>query len=499
MKKNTREEKLLKDALKHNDSDHKHPSKMTRRELLGQGFIAGSGMMLAPTLLGMLSKKAMAQEMGCAISSLNPKIGFLSIDLAGGGNIGGGNVIVGGPGGQMDALSAAGYTTLGYAPNTSTQTDNTLGILFQADSAFLRGIKSKASAEAMVNTNGAVACTRLANDTENNTQNPIYGIAKAGAEGGMASLMGTRNSTSGGKSQSPNAFIDLAIKPTLISRDSQLTGAVDSGKMANELGGVNVINIFRRIANLSAAKKAKLTDEVVKKDILQCGYEGAKNTLEVFGSPDSLNVRLDEDLITGANSIFSTNDLRNDRYNKAATYSKAIVNGYVGAGVMELGGFDYHNGTRSTGEQRDFDAGVAMGAAIEYAHRQQKKLIVYVFSDGGVRSDGAIDNSTDGRGKGVWRRDSSTNAAALMLIYNPNGRVQMTAIGNQMGNYNADGSVNSGANLVSNSASNLAYWVVLNYMALNGDVGKFAATFPQNPFGSSMAQLDPYINFQAAA
>jgi hypothetical protein len=482
------------DPLLHNDGKHKNPKHMTRRELISQGFLNGVGMMMIPSLLGSLSKEVLAQQMNCSSKSLNPKIPFIGLDLAGGANIAGGNVMVGGPNGQMDALSPEGYTYLGFAPNTSTNTNNELGIIFHGDSAFLRGIKSKASAAALARVNGAIACCRLANDTQNNTQSPLYGIAKAGAEGAISRLAGTSNSVSGGRSMSPTNFINDEWRPALISNYRQLTGTIDLGTMAQEIGAASAASVFRRIANLSNTNLNKVQEAQVKKDLLKCGYKGATDTIVAFSDPAALDVMSDNDLVAGNNAIFNVGDISGNRkFNQAATYAKAIVNGYVGAGVMTFGGYDYHNGSRATGEVRDFEAGVAMGAAIEYAHRKNQPLVFYTFSDGSVRSDGQLDNSADGRGKGVWRGDSGTTSAALILVYNPNGRAQLTPLGHQLGHYMMNGRVDSAANLVANSATNLAYWVILNYMALNNNLGQFGTLFPEQPFGTD---LDSYVHFQ---
>ncbi len=507
MKDNNEKNKLnfkLDEPLKHEGEGHTSVKNMSRRELLGQGFILGSGYVMAPTILSSIANQAQAQVQGLNCGgggvSLNPKIGFLSIDLSGGAAISGGNVMVGGPGGQTDMLTADGYRLLGFAPNTQGQMNNELGILFHSDSSFLRGIMSKTSPECRARINGAVACTRLANDTQNNIQSPLYGISIAGAKGAVAGLIGTNGSDSGGRSMAPPELINLEVKPTRVASSRDLNGTIDTGRMVADLGQADAVGIMRRIASLSDNKRAKLTDEQVKKDLVQCGYEKARGTLEAFAGPDALDVFADTQLVGNGASIWTNDELTSQsKYNRSATYSKAIVNGYVGAGVMEFGGYDYHNGTRSRGEQRDFEAGVAMGGALEYAHRMQKPLILYVFSDGSVRSDGQIDNSAEGRGKGVWRGDRGTTSAALMLVYNPSGRPVMTGVGHQLGNYNPDGQVNSTANLVSNSARNLAYWVILNYMALNGDTAQFASMFPENPFGTTATQLDPYINFQSIA
>ncbi len=81
--------------------------------------------MIAPTLAGMLAypraaRATLATDIqnavtACSITTGAGKIPFICFDLAGGGNIAGSNVLVGGPNGQLDFLSVAGYSKLGSA------------------------------------------------------------------------------------------------------------------------------------------------------------------------------------------------------------------------------------------------------------------------------------------------------------------------------------------------------------------------------------------------
>ena len=120
---------------------------------------------------------------------------------------------------------------------------------------------------------------------------------------------------------------------------------------------------------------------------------------------------------------------------------KMVVNGYAGAGTIEMGGFDYHTGDRSTGEVRDLRAGQCMGACLEYAARVGVPLMLYVFSDGSLSSNGMIDNSVDGRGKGEWTGDNQSTAAAFFLVYNPAGRPTLRSTRTRSATSAADGSV----------------------------------------------------------
>ena len=57
-----------------------------------------------------------------------------------------------------------------------------------------------------------------------------------------------------------------------------------------------------------------------------------------------------------------------------------------------------------TGEARDLKAGQCIGACIEYAARMGVPIMIYVCSDGSLFSNGMVDNSVGGGGKGVWTR-----------------------------------------------------------------------------------------------
>ena len=165
-------------------------------------------------------------------------------------------------------------------------------------------------------------------------------------------------------------------------------------------------------------------DEVVK-DLVQCGYVRAADLADRYGnSKQALDPDIDP-MIVGPTGIFTQAEYNaDDDIRKTAAVMKMVVNGYAGAGTIEMGGFDYHTGDRATGEMRDFGAGRCMGACIEYAARRGQPLMLYVFSDGSLSSNGMIDNSAGGRGKGVWTGDNQSTAAAFFLVYNPKGTDQ---------------------------------------------------------------------------
>ena len=521
--------------------NHRRP--MTRRELIGQGFVAGSATVLGGGIMSLFSNPhaAYAQLAGdldvlraaCGINVFGAgKIPFICFDLAGGANISGSNVLVGKEGGQLDLLSTAGYSKLGLpgdmVPGTpeilptltsnGDHTDNSLGLSFHSDSAFLRGMYGSMSPGLGALINGAVIPARSDNDTGNNPHNPMYGIQRAGADGSILALCGSRNADSGGNSMAPAMMINPEFRPTKIDRPSDVTGLVDTGQLLNLLSEDDAVAVMESVYRLSAQKMDRVTtglnfpdpgnapltrDEVVE-DLVKCGYLSAADIADRFSDPGALDPAQDMNIVGGANSIFTAAEFNDngrdgDEFRKTASVMKMVIDGFAGAGCVTMGGYDYHGGMRQEGEIKDERAGRCMGACLEYASRANNgagiPLMMYVFSDGSVSSNGTIDNSVAGRGKGEWQSDNSSTAASFFLVYNPTSRPQLfTGLDGlpieqhqQLGNFSADGSVNRGGTPGANNVNLLVEIALLNYMALHGEQSLFGMQnfFPTHGLGDN--------------
>ncbi len=527
----------LNEPIRHQDS-HKRP--VTRRELVGQGFLGGGVALAAPTLFSLFANPRLAhaalspditalkQACGFGVQGAG-KIPFIAFDLAGGANLVGSEVLVGGQGGQLDFLSTAGYAKVGLpgdmvpnAPNAASPTNNfintSLGLAWHSDGAILRGILSKIGVGTAANVNGAVIPARSENDTGNNPHNPMFGIHKAGSDGSLLTLIGSRASESGGNSVAPMAMIDPAATPTKVDRTSDVTGLVDTGKLVGLLDqsdAVAVMEAIQRVSDLKLAKAEPRTvtrDEVVK-ELIRCNYVKAADLTDRFGNPSSLNPELDPFILEGAPGatapIFTRAQFDGDaEFRKTAAVMKLVLEGYAGAGTITMGGYDYHGQGRASGEVRNFRAGQCMGACLEYAARKGIPLMLYVFSDGGISSGTMVDNTVDGRGKFMWTSDNQSTATAFFLVYNPGSRPQLftgdaipAARHQQLGYFRADASVETGGTPAANNVNLLVETVVLNYMALHGQQGLFptANFFPGHGLGSaalrdSLTAFNPIVN-----
>ncbi|MDM7862016.1 general secretion pathway protein GspF [Alteromonas sp. ASW11-36] len=505
---------------------------MTRRDFISQGFTAGVGTVVGTSLLSMfaaprqahadLSSDLEALKSQCGIATQGAgKIPFIVFDLAGGANIAGSNVLIGGQGGQLDFLSTQGYNRQGLPgdmlpsianPDTglSDFINNELGLAFHSDSAFLRGILDKVNVTNRANINGAVIPARSENDTGNNPHNPMYGIFKGGADGSLLSLIGSRTSDSGANSMAPFNMIDPAVRPTKVDRPSDVTGLVDTGDLVGLLSQQDSVAVMESIQRISDMKlgqvDTQITSDEVLKDLVRCGYVKSADITDRFGDPSTLDPTLDPDIV-GPNGIFTQEEFDSDReFQKTASVMKLVINGFAGAGTITMGGYDYHVGNRATGEVRDLRAGRCMGACLEYAARVGMPLMMYVYSDGSVFSNGMIDDSVNGRGKGVWTGDNSSTAGSFFLVYNPGGTPQLIgatpeqqARHQQLGFMRRDGSVETAATPAANNVNLLVETVILNYLALHGEQSRFEELFPAHGLGNAslmdtLTAFEPIVN-----
>lgn len=479
-----------------------HPRPRTRREFLGQGFMTGAAYVVAPSILSMLGVNRANAQASCALTGAGAgKVPFIGIDLAGGANIAGSNVMIGGPGGQDDPLAEDGYERLGLpldmTPLNSaiTAVDRTLNLAFHFDSAMLAGILDKADPATLAKVEGVIVPSRSSNDTQNNPLNPIYGIYSAGADGGLLSLIGTRASDSGGSSMVPATMFLPEVRPTKIDRPSDVRGLVDTGKLTSLLGATGAGNVAQAVQAISSLKVEQIQEDAAVKDLVNCAYQQSSDLITLFGDPNALDPELDTRIVSANpadDPIFTAAEMNMSEFRKTSSVMKLVLEGHAGAGTIQFGGYDYHDSTRTTGEAKDFRVGQAIGAILEYAERNPLvgDLMIYLFSDGSVFSDGQTDNGANG--KGVWRGDNSSTAAAVLLVYRKSSKPDLVpayATTRQIGHFRSGGTVETGANSVANNPEALAQMVILNYMALHGEEGNFSTLFPGSAIQTDMASL----------
>jgi hypothetical protein len=497
-----------------------HPRPVSRRQFLSQGFITGAAYTVggvAPLLNPRSAGAELADDLSalrsglCNITDGAGKIPFICFDLAGGANMAGSNVLVGQQGGQSDFLSTQGYEKMGLPGNMvpGLQDDQgndfanfDLGLGFHFDSAFRRGILSKISASTAAGISGAVIPARSDNDTGNNPHNPMMGIAWAGAKGSILGNAGSENSDSGGNSTQPLTLVNPEFRPTKVDRPSDVVNLVDTGDLVGILSASEATKVMESMYRLTDEKMNRVQnfsdqdmalyqalaerDPKIEKAV-RCGYLKAADIADRFGN-EIIDPGEDPRIVSDNGGIFGTaewdaGDRSAREFRKTASIMKLVLSGYAGAGCIEMGGYAYHGGRRAEGEVKDFRAGQCMGACLEYAARWNKPLMLYVFSDGSLSSNGVIDTQEEGRDKGEWTSDNSSTAGSFFLVYNPprlggqpvlkGATLDERLRHQQIGYMDAGGSVARGATPMANNVNILVNAVVLNYMALHDQIGDF--------------------------
>ncbi|MBV8306339.1 MAG: general secretion pathway protein GspF [Gammaproteobacteria bacterium] len=507
-----------------------HARPRTRRDFIAAGLLSGPAVVMAPAWLGALLRSGRANAGNgpppldadiaalvtpageCDVPGAGIGLPFICFDLAGGANLVGSEVIVGQQSGsnvlntQTNFLTTAGYGKLGVpgnqVPSSTANIDASLGLLWHADGAIKRGIMSMITPTTAAGVNGAVICAMSQNDTQTNPHNPMYGIAMAGRKGQLLQLIGTESSVSGGNSMAPMELIVPALQPSTISQPSDAVALVPappksgqdplavevletqtriSGGTGLYQGGTGGQNAFSGALGMpTALYPADPVNDAKLKNQVRCAYVKAVNTANEFGNPSALDPTADPNIISIA-SKFGANAFMDNEFAKTATVMKLVLSlgGLAGAGTITMGGYDYHDGTRATGETRNFKAGQMIGAVLQYAALLGVPVMIYVFSDGSLNSNSMVDSSTAGRGKLGWQGDNSSVASTFFLVYNPSGRPALrggTGV-QQIGAFTSDGSVVSTSSPAANSVDSLVQTVLLNYMGLSGTDANFANVF----------------------
>ena len=190
-----------------------------------------------------------------------------------------------------------------------------------------------------------------------------------------------------------------------------------------------VLALINKLSTIQLEKFKQMGLPQQVKAMIECGYLKAG------------------DIISGQDKESYKTDYNHDQKVKlntnadtgAADTCYMVMQGLAGAGSMVLDGYDYHNNTAASGENMDERAGRAIGTLLAVAAGLQRKLMIHVHTDGGVDA-GSATQFVNGVEKYVWTGDSGSRSAAFVLVYDPTGRPVLDF--QQMGSYNATGSVN---------------------------------------------------------
>ncbi|MBQ49467.1 MAG: hypothetical protein CMP10_18960 [Zetaproteobacteria bacterium] len=479
--------------------DHKLP--LTRRELIGQGFLASSAFVVAPSILQLVSQQAYGLECKAPESEGDAAapVGFLQVELQGGAAISG-NFMFGKQRGTaaFEAHAADGYVSVGvptnFSPTDPGNLDLTFGAPFHRNSQILAGLKSVMSPEAIAKTGVAGMAAISDNDTANNPLNGIQlAMGVSGGQGQLVEIAGNRNSETGGRTRALPVGANPGISKALIRNDNDVANLVNPGLLGTRLSRDDAVKIAKAAQQLSGSQLRKFKEKALSqqlKDLAECGYQGSA---ELFNtSADDLGPAGDPDVNTIAQGTAAAIDLNDQDDNQIATLAKLLVDSNTGGASLNKGGYDYHNDGRPVQDALDFAAGRDIGIALELAHRKKVPLFVALTSDGSTSSNGQVGGEF---GMGEARADNAARGSALMFAIGATERPKMDS--NQIGAYRDNGAVDAAYLITADSPADQALNIVANYAAVNGTLEVYDQVLASNGVSKPFSkERDHYIAFQ---
>lgn len=392
--------------------DNGHGRPVTRRDFLSCGLISTASMVTAPTLAQWLFMNSEAFAQGGCETPVNTNFpAYIEIELNGGVGMCG-NVVPHDIG--DNPITNVDRTGL-ISPAAMVPLNSQFGIDYSASlSQILVGFLANCSAGTQANIQEIAISTQTRDDTNDLDMALAPGINSLGLTGiDISSAVGTVNTIAGSRKRPVFAKTNRA---TYLSSDDALRGAIAvGGRPAGFLSPASIEKITRGIHRLSDTQRGNFLSMHLGDQLQQLSNCGLlKNVANAQKAPIDL----------ATSPIAGVWDLNDQRERHFGTLVLAALTGKVGPVSLVMGGYDYHDGTQTTGDQRDLEYGQIKGKICESAALLSKKLFIRTFSDGSTYSD---------RDTRIWRGDDASKSMCILTHYDPAG---VSALGkNYLGHF----------------------------------------------------------------
>lgn len=459
-----------------------HARPVTRRELLAAGAIPFSASLLVPDWFNLLLPQAHGQATNCPAPAAG-MIPVITLNLAGGAAMASNFVPMDQGGNPLPNYGLMGLGNgevpleleFGTVPFAGIEN----GVMI---SKFLQGLR-ETSPTARANTAFVGVCVRSRDDSSENRFAIDGLVARSGLSGALLPYLG-RQSTFTGVNQKP--AISSPPSPLVVNSYSTITGSLGyAAALGTSMNSGQKSALAKMVSRLSEAQARRIASDasgVQVKNLIDCA--NIKNADLAQMSNPGVDPRLDAKgaELSAAWGISSSTSTTNQNLIFAAmTYN--VLKGNAGAAGLEIGGYDYHNNSRTTGDAKDLEAGQTVGRILETAAIMQRPVFLYVTSDGAVTSP----NSTSRNAP--WSSDRGIAGAAYMLYYDPAGR--RATSNNQIGWFTT-GQAADDKFFTGNSPELAAASVFANYLKLNNKMNMFADIVGR---AFDTTQLDKVLRF----
>lgn len=443
-----------------------HGRPVSRRELLASGVISFSAYLLLPSWISLVSSTAEAAATCSSGASGGGMIPFITLNLEGGAALQA-NFVPHDQGGQL----LSNYDRMGLGNNSANlPIEREFGNVPFAGkkpgtnvliSQFLAGVRAQAPT-ALANTSFVAVCARMRDDTSENKLSTAGLISRAGVQGSLLPFLGTERSVTGVRQQ---AALVTPASPLVVPSFTALAGSVvPVSDLGNYLSSAQKTSLLSLVSKLTGSQVQKLANDqkgTETKNLLECANirnEQVKSLIDAGAV--AIDPRRDAKgaELSAVWGINATTQSNNENLVFGSIAYNVLV-GNSGAAGLEMGSFDYHNNTRTTGDAQDFAAGQTVGRMLETAAILGKKLFIHVTTDGAVDSGDASNVTFEGS----WTSDRGQASVSYIIYYDPAGRHPTSGfqIGHFLSGQIADETIPTG------KAEGAALAVFGNYLKLN--------------------------------
>jgi hypothetical protein len=272
---------------------------------------------------------------------------------------------------------------------------------------------------------------------------------------------------------------DLTLKPLAVNTLDDVLGAVSYGPAFTGFKPALLQALGKATLKLSQEQAQKIIGLPLGQQLDALTECGLQRNLGYATGVSGLDPRQEKvfQTVYGINANTAVNDPN-------AIISAIVMNclkGTAGPGVIAIGGFDYHDGTQTTGDGKDLEAGQNIGRAVEAAFQMGKPLFFHILTDGGIVASSGTRN---------WTSDSQERSLGVVGYMNPKGAPKQRRL--QIGNY-TDGQGIEHNTLIGTEPAKTAYAVFANYLNVCGRLGEFENYAPRGLFTPD--QLDSLMVF----
>lgn len=444
-----------------------HQKPLNRREFLAGTVGAFSATLTVPSIFSVLLRdRAFADEINCPQGvGLIP---FITINLSGGGALAGNFVPHTIQGERLESYRLLGLGNGSSLPVTQVFSNKApfAGSSTAKISKIWQGIDSKANMNIQKNTAFVGIPCQSKDDSNENTFDISGLLSKAGLVGSLLPNIGTNQNTPTGVNCQAAGLTPPA--PFIVNSFNSLSGALGYGGQLASLPVKTKLTLAKMIQRLSgeqARKLAQYSGGSNAKAIIDCA--GIKNLEVVSAKSDDIDPIKNNEVATIWGLTPSTPPNSPDYIFSSIVFN--AINGNASSVGLDLGGYDYHDGTRTRGDSQDLKAGELIGKILATANSINKSVFIYVVTDGAVTANGEGFDAP-------WVSDRGAAGCSYMLAFNPD--TPPVASGFQLGGF-TQAQVADKSFITGSSPQNAAFSAFANYLQLNKRIDLLEKVLPR--------------------